>query len=543
MSDTLCPAVWDHLCINTMGKNRLCCNAVTQDKELGRYDYIEKLSQENWKELVSKRQVVSINKNHVTKMGNTGLNKKESVKCLDPDYIVCMLLKFKKELQKQLGSCIDKMPIIVRHRDSSYDIVSGNTRLNGISITDEVEVWYIDVTKLDTFVEDFNQHWNELRNNVKKEMLAGNRPDICKSCWKKEESGMSSLRTQKIETYKNQGIWNNFLNTINIKKNYPVELDLKLGNYCNLSCRMCSSYSSSGVANEFQKILKETGVDLGLDEYEKTFVQNKWYLKDQFVNLIQNMIANGLRYLKFTGGEPLMVPSVKKIINYCVENNYAKDIELVIITNVTLIDDKWIKQFKAFQFVNIICSIDGIGNTFEYIRHPGNWNNVNSKLQKLYDAQSSNLIISVTFTLQIYNILEIRNLVELSQKYMFHLSLIPLDKPAYLDVCNAPQSLKNTALKMIESLEHELTLENTPRTENNCLCFHDSKSKDIPCLYTCPHVVTNVLNRFVSNIKKKILQPQQKDLDDEFLKVTKIKDTYKNQNFNTLEISKYYDSI
>ena len=33
MSDTLCPAVWDHLCINTMGKNRLCCNAVTQDKD------------------------------------------------------------------------------------------------------------------------------------------------------------------------------------------------------------------------------------------------------------------------------------------------------------------------------------------------------------------------------------------------------------------------------------------------------------------------------------------------------------------------------
>ncbi len=434
MSDTLCPAVWDHLCINTMGKNRLCCNAVTQDK--------------------------------------------------------------------------------------------------------------------DKFIDNFDQHWNGLRDNIKKEMLAGNRPDICKSCWKKEESGMSSLRTQKIETYQNQGIWDNFLNTVNTTKKYPVELDLKLGNYCNLSCRMCSSYSSSGVANEFQKILKDTGVDLGVNEYEKTFVQNKWYLKDEFVDSIKDMIANGLRYLKFTGGEPLMVPSVKKIINYCVENNYAKDIELVIITNVTLIDDEWIKQFKAFQMVNIICSIDGIGNTFEYIRHPGNWNDVNGKLQKLHNAQSSNLIISVTFTLQIYNILEIRNLVELSQKYMFHLSLIPLDTPAYFDVRNAPQSLKNTALEMIASLEHELTLSSigwskkwTTVTENNCLCFYNSKPKDISCLSTCPNVVTNVLNKFVSNIKKKILQPQQKDFDNEFLKVTKIKDTYKNQNFNTLEISKYYDSI
>ena len=97
---------------------------------------------------------------------------------------------------------------------------------------------------------------------------------------------------------------------------------------------MCSSYSSSGVANEFQKILKETGVDLGLDEHEKTFVQNKWYLQEEFVDSIKDMIANGLRHLKFTGGEPLMVPSVKKLIDYCVDNDFAKNIDLIIITNV-----------------------------------------------------------------------------------------------------------------------------------------------------------------------------------------------------------------
>jgi MoaA/NifB/PqqE/SkfB family radical SAM enzyme len=427
MSDTLCPAVWDHLCVNTAGKNRLCCNAVTQDK--------------------------------------------------------------------------------------------------------------------DKFIGGFDQHWNGLRDNVKKEMLAGNRPEICKSCWKKEDAGLSSLRTQKIEMYKNQGLWDDFLNTISTTKSYPVELDLKLGNYCNLSCRMCSSYSSSGVANEFQKILKETGIDLGLDEHEKNFVQNKWYLQEEFVDSIKQMIVNGLRHLKFTGGEPLMVPSVKKLINYCVDNNYAKDIDLVIITNVTLIDDEWIERFKAFRFVNIVCSIDGVGDTFEYIRHPGNWNDVNDKLQKLCNAESAQFQTSITFTLQIYNILEVRNMVELSQKYNFHPNVIPLDKPAYLDVCNAPQALKNAALQMIESLEIELNPKTTPRTEHNCLCFHDLKPKDVPCATTCPIVVTNVISKFVSNIKKKILQPQQENVNSEFLKVTKIKDNYKKQDFSTMEISKYYDAI
>jgi len=390
--DTVCPAVWDHLCVNTMGKNRLCCNAVTQDK--------------------------------------------------------------------------------------------------------------------DKFIGNLDKHWNDLRDGVKKEMLAGNRPEICKSCWKKEESGISSLRDHFVENYKNQGIWDKFVDDIPTTKKYPVELDLKLGNYCNLSCRMCSSYSSSGVANEFQKILKETGVDLGLDEHEKTFVQNKWYLQEEFVDSIKDMIANGLRHLKFTGGEPLMVPSVKKLIDYCVDNDFAKNINLIIITNVTLINDEWISLFKAFKFVNIICSIDGIGDTFEYIRHPANWNDVNSKLQKLSKVQTEQLVTSTTFTLQAYNILEIKNIVELAKQYNFHINVIPLDAPAYLDVRNVPQDLKDEALRQINTLS-EL----------------DNKK----------------FSKFLKDVKNKINQPTNEDNSKQFIEVTKLKDTYKKQSFATMEIARYYD--
>jgi MoaA/NifB/PqqE/SkfB family radical SAM enzyme len=390
--DTVCPAVWDHLCVNTMGKNRLCCNAVTQDK--------------------------------------------------------------------------------------------------------------------DKFIGNLDKHWNDLRDGVKKEMLAGNRPEICKSCWKKEESGISSLRDHFVENYKNQGIWDKFVDDIPTTKKYPVELDLKLGNYCNLSCRMCSSYSSSGVANEFQKILKETGVDLGLDEHEKTFVQNKWYLQEEFVDSIKDMIANGLRHLKFTGGEPLMVPSVKKLIDYCVDNDFAKNINLIIITNVTLINDEWISLFKAFKFVNIICSIDGIGDTFEYIRHPANWNDVNSKLQKLSKVQTEQLVTSTTFTLQAYNILEIKNIVELAKQYNFHINVIPLDAPAYLDVRNVPQDLKDEALRQINTLS-EL----------------DNKK----------------FSKFLKDVKNKINQPTNEDNSKQFIEATKLKDTYKKQSFATMEIARYYD--
>jgi MoaA/NifB/PqqE/SkfB family radical SAM enzyme len=398
LDQIICPALWDHLCVNTMGKNRLCCNAVTQDN--------------------------------------------------------------------------------------------------------------------DRFIGGFDAHWNELRDGIKEEMLAGGKPAICQSCWKKEDAGISSLRQSMIKTYKDNDRWDEFLDNIHKTKIYPVELDLKLGNYCNLSCRMCSSYSSSGVAGENKKILKETGVDLGINDYEKKFVQDKWYLQDEFVDSIKDMISNGLRHLKFTGGEPFMVPSVLKLINFCIENDYAKNIDLIIITNVTLIDEKWIARFKHFKFVNINCSLDGIGHAFEYIRHPGKWTDVKQKLDNLSIAEDVSLSINITFTFQIYNMLEIRNMVNLSSELNCNINAIILDTPPYLDVRNAPETLKDAALQMVDNIEAEFN-EAAPRYKNQ--------------------------SAFINNIKNAIKQEQNSDTTQQFIEVSRLKDKYKNQDIETLEIWKYYE--
>ena len=100
-------------------------------------------------------------------------------------------------------------------------------------------------------------------------------------------------------------------------------------------------------------------------------------------------------------------------------------------------------------------------------------------------------------------------MVELSKKYNFNITVIALDTPAYLDVRNVPQNLKDAALDMIDTLEKQFD--------------------------------PNMFSKFLTNIKNKINQPQQVDITDEFLKVTRLKDTYKNQSFDTLEIARYYD--
>jgi sulfatase maturation enzyme AslB (radical SAM superfamily) len=389
MSNTLCPAPWDHHCINTNGRNRLCCNAVTSTSK---------------------------------------------------------------------------------------------------------------------FLDGFEEYWHgDEITQVRKQMIDGERPAACVSCWKKEDSGIRSLRQTFIDNYKERNEWKNFNARLHNVTELPIELDLKLGNYCNLSCRMCSSYSSSGYANEFKKIYADTGIDYGINEFEKSFVQGKWYNEPEFVSSIQSMIDNGLRQLKFTGGEPMMVPSVKKLIDYSVENDKAKNIDLVIITNGTLLNQSWIDLLTKFKHVSFILSIDGVDDVFEYIRHPAKWSLMIDVLTML---KSANFYKTIAFTLQVYNMFDIKNIINISREFNFSVDLIALDTPSYLDVSNVSISMKNDALKMIDTID--------PINSNE--------------------------QNFVTSARNKILTATYNhDMSKQLIDLSILKDGYKQQDFHSLEIAKYYD--
>lgn len=361
------------------------------------------------------------------------------------------------------------------------------------------------VTSESKFIDNFENYWQgEELTSVRNDMINGKKPSACISCWGKESIGVKSLRQQFIENYKLRNEWETFCKDVSVIKPHPIELDLKLGNYCNLACRMCSSFSSSTYATEFKTIYKDTGIDYGINEHELSFVQGKWYNDPKFVITIQQMIDNGLRQLKFTGGEPLMVPSVKKLLDYCIVNNKAKDIDLVLITNGTLLNQTWIDILSQFKHVSFILSVDGTGNTFEYIRHPAKW----SKIVEVFELLSKTTMYkSIAFTLQSYNVLDIVNIVNISRHYKFNIDLIALDTPGYLDVSFIPTRLKEAALEKIKSI--------------------------IPINANEETFLTNAVNKILSG-------NFDNNLSQQLLDLSKLKDKYKKQSFDTLEIGKYY---
>lgn len=364
-------------------------------------------------------------------------------------------------------------------------------------------------TSKTAFNEDFDTYWNgpEVRD-VRAAMRKGERHSRCKECWDKEDLGISSLRQGMIGRLQLEDRWEDFLSIIDTDPETPIEIDLKLGNYCNLACRMCSSYSSSQVQNEMQRIYRDTGQDIGEDDYEIKFRQHKWYNSDVFIDRIKHFSDNGLRFLKFTGGEPFMVPAVRKIIDYYIERGLASETVLSFITNGTLVTQEWLDMFDQFKFVSINISVDGVGDVYEYIRHPGKWDDFDSKLNMIaaHSASRRDMFVNLVFTLQIYNMLSIKDMVKLADSHKLSIEMIPLNKPEYIDVCHAPAQLKQQAQDLIAQIQ------------------------------------TTVNLKFVESASKKIDQiGDPESVRNRFLEITALKDQYKNQDGREMEFWKYYE--
>src|SRR5690606_16238126 len=72
--------------------------------------------------------------------------------------------------------------------------------------------------------------------------MATDFPDVCKRCWSEEACGIESMRIKKNRSFA----------AVVGEESQPVlrYLDLKLGNTCNLQCRMCLPNFSNRIENE-----------------------------------------------------------------------------------------------------------------------------------------------------------------------------------------------------------------------------------------------------------------------------------------------------
>lgn len=240
-------------------------------------------------------------------------------------------------------------------------------------------------------------HSNYMKN-LRQEFLNGGQPKTCQRCWDEEAAGRVSKRINsrvRLKEYYDQVDWDN------LNPNQLWFIDLKLGNICNLKCRICGSWSSSKWVNE--EIDYIPNIDRKSHLAYKFLQDGAWPRESEvFWDNLKTLLPN-IKYFEFTGGEPFLIQQHFDLLEYAVENGYAENIEIHYNTNGTVFPDQH-HVWSHFKHVEVAFSIDNTEQRFEYERYGAQWSEVQANLIKFSEMCGSKFSTQLCLTVNTQNV-------------------------------------------------------------------------------------------------------------------------------------------
>lgn len=316
-----------------------------------------------------------------------------------------------------------------------------------------------------------SEWWSGL-DQIRQDMLEGVPNSACQICYEKERNGLSSERLSNNKKFKivSEKYAKKIVDLYYKDLESPIDYELQITNICNLKCIMCSEPESSSLLTE-NKILKISNFD------------SKEYLWDQkeidkVLQLFQNQ---NTRSITLRGGEPFLIPQIKQAITESIKLNCAKNIDLEIVTNCTVFDDSWIEILNKFKSVTLICSIDAVGDRYEYIRYGAKWSEVDKNIQLM--KQIKNVKLSINSVVQNLNLMGINELINWAQTNDLYIVLTKLQYPECLSIDVLPSQIKQNAIdklkkisyNKVENLKELIEILNVP-VELNTVLWEEFKS-------------------------------------------------------------------
>ena len=293
-----------------------------------------------------------------------------------------------------------------------------------------------------------SNHMHKLRS----EFLDGKKPTTCRKCWNEEESGRKSKRMHTLDRLKHtltDEQWSHGAKPL-------MFVDLKLGNICNLKCRICGSWSSSQFAGEEISFLPRT--EQKSSHAYRMLRAGSWPKENTHFWTEIDQVLTDIRYIEFTGGEPFMIDQHFDMLQGIVDRGIADQVEIHYNTNGTIFPNQGPDIWKHFKTVEVAFSIDDIGSRFEYQRSNAVWQEVEqnlSKFQYLHE-QLPNLQLQCCTTVNVFNVRYLDQVAQwiteqefdfvywniMHDAWYFSISRLPADAKqeiaSYLGMCDIP---------------------------------------------------------------------------------------------------------
>jgi radical SAM protein with 4Fe4S-binding SPASM domain len=243
--------------------------------------------------------------------------------------------------------------------------------------------------------ESIINFWNsDSRKNLISQLENGKQPRGCSNCWKEERAGKVSKRMRDNDIWKDHTI-----------TDMPATLYLAIGNVCNLKCRICGPDRSSLWIDEESKISFFSKAKVTVlhpaNKYKDSFSDDNLF----WVDLPH--ISKEVKQFDFSGGEPMYVKNHWRLLKSLVKNGTSKNQIIHYATNGTVFPEKELDLLNSFKRVQLFISIDGVDRKFEYMRHPANFAEVDSNIDKFLQVKQQNVTdwhLQTTISVSAFNV-------------------------------------------------------------------------------------------------------------------------------------------
>lgn len=309
---------------------------------------------------------------------------------------------------------------------------------------------------------------------VRTQMIAGQRPDICSTCWTKEDNKIESARIRANKQYRNyQTLIDDTLLDGTVENFKLRHLDFRASNVCNLKCRMCSGKFSSRIAQEEKNLYNShTYIDLKLNNNQ--IQQTLSYLESEIDNLDT---------VYFAGGEPLIMEEHYLILDLLLKYNKT-DIAITYNTNLTQLTYKKyniIDYWQKFTNISVGASIDLHGPQAMYVRGGTDYRQLEGNYYKIKDYVNFS-ITSCVHLLNIFNLPQLQKIwIEQHKLPPAQLQFNILVNPANMSLQVLPSYYKklvetviNQHIDWLDSIDNTETLVNAWQHVLHYMYLHDN---------------------------------------------------------------------
>lgn len=299
--------------------------------------------------------------------------------------------------------------------------------------------------KFDLNTANFGDIQNsQYMQNLRQEFLDGKQPRTCRKCWREERSGRTSKRMHTLDRLKHMlpdQTW-----TADAKP--LMFLDLKLGNICNLKCRICGSWSSSTFAAEELDQIRGNEEKKASYHYQMLRA-GAWPRENQSFWQEIDQVSDQIRYIEFTGGEPFMIQEHFDMLQGLVDRGIAGNIEIHYNTNGTQWPENAMDIWQHFKIVEIALSIDDVESRFEYQRTNAVWSEVLENVARFQQlkAQHANIRLQVCTTVNIFNVYYLEHVANWIQQQNFDFVYWNMMHDAwYFSIATLPDHVKEQCI-------------------------------------------------------------------------------------------------